>query len=189
MATKRYKILEGALKYLETGNSGNNPQAPAGTALRAYQEIRGKERNATYTRDSESLVGEFIDAAVNPFGVDFDDANKYIIPLSKRVDDLSALSSVRTAGHLLGTVPTEAKRVRGFEPAKAVVSVPDASLDNDNAQSQITLLRYKKKGRRSYVVPFGAGSNTDKVKAVRAEILAALPTNGNYSVSFKDEII
>lgn len=187
MAKKRYKILNGALKYLATSDGQPNPQAPAGTPLRSYQEVRSNERNVSYTRDADSLPEELIDVAINPLGLDFDPANKYIVPISKRSNDFAGLSSARTAGNLITTVPAEAKVVKGFEPAKAVVSVPDTTGTPTTETSQITGLRYVKQPKASYTFPFGIGSATDRTASVRAAILAALPTNGNYSVSWKPE--
>ena len=189
MGTKRFKVLRGAINYLKTSDDAPNPQAPSGTPLRAFQEVISGERNLSYDRRTDSLPEELLNAAVNPFGVDFDAANKYIVPLSKRVSDFSGISAARNAGNLLTTLPAEAQVVKGFEPAKAVVSVPDSSLDDNNALSQITNTRYKKKGARNYTFPIGAGSASDRVKGVQAGILAALPTGGNYSVSFKPEKI
>ncbi|MEM9507539.1 MAG: hypothetical protein AAGA16_07590 [Cyanobacteria bacterium P01_E01_bin.35] len=187
--SKRYKILDGAIKYLRTNNTDPNPQAPAGTPLRSYQEVVSGERSVTYARADESLPEEFIDVAVNPFGVAFDADNKYIVPISKRSNDFTGLSAARTAGHLITTLPANAKKAIGFEPAKAVVSVPDTTGVPQDATSQITGLAYVKQPKASYTFPYGTGAATDRVAEVRGEILAALPTNGNYSVTWKPEKI
>lgn len=185
--TKRYKVLDGALKYLRTDDDDPNPQAPANTPLREYQTWKAGERNIEYEREEDSLPEELLKVVINPFGETFDAENKYIVDLSKRTNDFNGISTLRAAGNIVDVLPDNANNVKGFIPAKCTVAVPDSTKDDPNAESQITKIKYFKKGFRSYTFPYGAGSATDREKTVRNAILDAIPDGSNYTVTFTSE--
>lgn len=185
--TQRFKILNGLLKYLATDDDNPNPQAPAGTPLRAYQEIKAGERRVSYDRPADSNPDELLKVIINPFGEAFAPENKYIVDLSKRVDEATAMNPFKTVAGIVDIIPDNANVVKGFIPAKCVISVPDSTRDNNNARSQITGILYKKKGARSYTIPYGASDATERESTVRAKLLDAVPEGANYSLSFSSE--
>ena len=184
---KRFKILEGALDYLRTQDDGANPDAPTGTPLALYQEWKKGARNVTYDRDDASKPGELLEVSVNPFGLELDGANIYIVPLSKRVKDNIPGTSTLTAANITEEVPNTAKRVKGFIPAKAVISVPSGSTSTQDKTSKLTGVKYAPSNRVSYTIPYGQKTGVVRENAVRAAITEALSTVTGASVTFESE--
>lgn len=187
--TKRFKILDGALNYLRTNSTEANPDAPAGTPLKAYQDWKKGARNVTYDRPDGSNPEKLIDVAVIPFYFDPVETSLTRIPISKRVQDFTGISTLRGAANITVDVPAEVQDLRGFFPAQCTVSVPDASRDNPNAESSLTGVKYNKKGARSYTFPYGASGTAERESDVRANIRAAVPQGANYQLQFTSEKI
>lgn len=186
---KKYKILDGALDYLRTTAEGDNPEAPVGTPLRQYQDWKKGTRNITYTRSADSLPENLIDVAVNPFYYDVSAASLTKTVMSQRTKGFSGINALRTAANITDPVPATATSLRGFFPAQCTVSVPDSTKDDNNATSQLTGLKYKKKGKRSYTFPYGAKADADRESEVRGNIAAAVVADSNYELQFTSEII
>ena len=184
---KRFKVLEGALKYLATSDDAPNPQAPAGTPLRRFQEYKSRERLISYDRAADSMPEELLKVMINPFGEPFEDANKYIVDLSKRVNDATPINVFKVPAGIIEAVTPEANLVKGFIPAKCTISIPDTGRDDNNATSKFTGVKYNKIGKRSYTFPYGASDASDRESTVRGKILDTVPTETNYGITFTSE--
>lgn len=189
MARKRFKILEGALDYLRTPGDDDNPDAPLNTPLRQYQEWRKGTRNVSYTRRDDSLPGEINDASLIPFFFTYEEANRILVPISQRAQNETVMNPFLTAANVDTGDTQPARRYRNFIPAKVTVSVLNAQLNDPNAVSQLTGVTYKKLGKESYTIPYGAKSATTREADVRADIRAAVPEGQNYTLVFESEKI
>lgn len=187
--SKRFKILEGALDYLRTNDEAANPEAPLGTPLRQYQEWRKGARNVTYTRREESLPEQLNDASLIPFFFGYDEANRLIVPISQRAQNASQMNAILTAANVEVAGESPARRFRNFIPAKVTVSIPNATLNKPEEESKLTGVPYRKIGKESYTIPYGAKNATDREADVRADIRAAAPDAGNYQLQFSSEKI
>ena len=187
--TKRFKILNGALDYLRTNDDAPNPDAPSGTPLREFQDWKKGARNVSYDRDNNSLPEQLIDVAIHPFYFDFNAQSLTRTVISKRTLDNSAINALRTAGNITNPVPITVTELSGFFPAQCTVSIPDSTKDNPNATSQLTGVKYNKKGYRSYTFPYGAGADAARESEVRGNIRAAVGNENNYQLQFTSEKI
>ena len=185
--SKRFKILDGALNYLRTTAEGDNPEAPQGTPLREYQEWKKGARNVEYERAPDSLPEALNDVKINPFYYDVGNTNLIIVPLSSRVQEQTSMNPFLGAANIDAGETNPGRRLAGFIPAKCTVAIPDSTKDNDNATSKLTGVKYKKKGFRTYTFPYGANTANPREREVRIRILAAVPENANYTVSFTSE--
>ena len=189
MAKKRFKILDGALDYLRTSDSAANPEAPANTPLKEYQDWKKGARNVTYDRAEDSLPEELIDVAVNPFYFPVTAQSLTLVPISKRTNDFAAIATLRTAANITTPAPATATRLEKFFPAQCTVSVPDTTKNDPDAISKLTGVKYDKKGYRSYTFPYGASADADRESEVRGNIRAALANGSNYQLQFTSEKI
>jgi len=185
--TKRFKILDQALKYLETGAEGANPIAPNGTHLREYQEWKSGERNISYNRTEDSLPEQLLSGLINPFGLTYDAGQKITVPVSKRVNDNNTITALFDEAGLDVTEDVLGVDLTGFIPAKATVSIRATDRDRATETSQITGVKYAKRGFRSYTFPYGAKTATSKEAEVRGAIKAALGDTFTGNVSFTSE--
>ena len=189
MTRKRFKILEGALDYLRTTDEGANPDAPAGTPLKEYQDWKKGARNVSYDRTADSLPEALVDVAINPFYFDVTAQSLTRVPISKRVLDFTGINAARNAGNITTAVTPVIQELAGFFPAQCTVSIPDTTKDNANATSKLTGVKYKKKGFRSYTFPYGAKADAARESIVRGEIRAAIGNDNNYQLQFTSEKI
>jgi hypothetical protein len=91
---KRFRALEQGLKYLRVGTSDTNPQAPAGTPLRQYQDWKAGTRTITYTREAASKPGKILKVGVNPFAYPVSAESLALVSLSKRANDNSSANTI-----------------------------------------------------------------------------------------------
>lgn len=189
MARKRFKILEGALDYLRTNDEAANPDAPAGTPLKEYQDWKKGARNVSYDRPADSLPEALVDVAINPFYFDVSAQSLTRVPISRRVLNFAGISTVRNAANITTSITPIVQELAGFFPAQCTVSIPDSTRDNDNAESKLTGVKYKKKGFRSYTFPYGAKADANRESAVRGEIRTAVGNNNNFQLQFTSEKI
>ena len=184
---KRFKILDGALDYLRTTDEGDNPDAPAGTPLKLYQDWKKGSRNVTYTRAGNSLPGELVTVVINPFGLELDGTNLYKVPLSKRTQENLPGAAPLTAANIATDVPSTAKQIRNFLPAKATVSVPSGSTTTTPVSSKLTGIPYKPSNRVSYTFPYGKKTGVLLEASVRADITNAFNGLTDVQISFESE--
>ena len=187
--SKRFKILDGALDYLRTAGDDANPDAPAGTPLKQYQDWKKGARNVTYTRDTQSLPEELVEVAINPFYYDVSAQSLTRVPISRRTLEYAPVNALRAAGNITSPAPNTATNLEKFFPAQCTVSIPDTTRNSPNATSQLTGVRYNKKGYRSYTFPYGASTDATRESEVRGNIKAALPADNNYQLQFTSEKI
>lgn len=185
--SRRFKILEGALDYLRTSAETDNPDAPAGTPLKLYQDWKKGARNVTYVRAAASKPGELLEVAVNPFGLALDGANIFRVPLSKRAKDNTPGAGTLVAANIVQEVPNTAKENRGFLPAKATISVPSGSTSTGLETSKLTGVKYRANNKVSYTIPYGKKTGVLVESEVRAAILGAVGNVTGAQVTFESE--
>ncbi|BAY15702.1 hypothetical protein NIES21_15210 [Anabaenopsis circularis NIES-21] len=187
---KRFNNLEAALRYLQgTGTDTTTiPTAPAGSQLAEYQEWRARKRVVDYTRDAASKPGTLEEAVIKPFGLPTADAKEFLVDFSKRAKDKLTDTGVDVAALNHVASPTDAQRVIGFTPAKAIVTIY-ATGDGTPTPSKITGRKYNKKNNNSYTLPFGRGTDDPSYSQAKSTIVTAV-SNGSTSrgVSFQPEI-
>ena len=84
---KRFKTLNAALTYLRPTSGGDDaavPDAPAGTALKKYQDYRSGKVRLDYTRANSSLPGETKIISLRPFALDKESTVKVTTTVSTR---------------------------------------------------------------------------------------------------------
>lgn len=187
MASKRFKVLNSALDYLRTTDEGLNPDAPAGTPLRLYQDWKKGARNISYTRAATSRPDELLTVAVNPFGLLLETVNLYKVPLSKRTKERVPGTNPLVAAGIVEEVPAGAKKVRDFVPAKATVSVPSGSTSTTPETSKLTGVKYQPSNKISYTFPYGKKTGELLESSVRANITGAFGSVANSQISFTSE--
>jgi hypothetical protein len=189
---KRFNNLDAALKYLRktgTGDTGEAPDAPAGSQLAQYQKYKGGKIAVTYTRAAGSNPKAIDELIVKPFALGGGTGETALVGVSRRAKEKIGETGV-ALGDLNATEPTasnSANRIFGFSPAKAVVNI--SATTTTNPTSKITGRPYKKRASESYTFPFGRASATDTY-AGRKEIILARVSAGdnNRGVSFDAEI-
>lgn len=186
---KRFKNLEAALNYLRSTSddgTGVNPQAPAGSQLRRYQEWVAGERSISYTRAAASKPGRIDELAILPFARP--SGPKLIVPVSQRAISNINVTGLSTTELNVSTELNLAVVRRGFKPAQANVTLLGSGTGSDN--SKITGRRYIKKGNRTYTLPFGAKATGDdrSFATVMDEIRAKILEGNTRSVSFTPEV-
>ena len=186
---KRFKILKGGLKYLRTESDDANPDAPAGTPLREFQDYIRGAKNVTYTRANDSLPEELLEIAINPFYFAVNANSLTKVPISKRTKDFTGISALRNAAGITDPVPETATSLENFFPAQCTASIRDASKDDNNARSELTGVKYKKKGYRNYTFPYGATTENDREGEARAAIIAAAGADSGLQLQFTSEKI
>lgn len=189
MAKRRFSRLSYALKSLQSplGGTDNNPVT--GSILANYKDFRDGKTVVNYTRAPESLPGNLVEIAVNPFFKVLDATTPARVKISKRVLDQAGLSSVRTAANILTTVPEGAVELKNYVPAKAIVFIPGVQ-SNTKKPSQITGVTYNPKEGNSYTIPFGQATGEIYEGEVRGLILTAVAGIGGAiksTVTFTSE--
>ena len=189
---KRFNNLDAALKYLRktgTGDTGEAPDAPAGSQLEQYQKFKGGKIAITYTRDNNSKPGSFDELIVKPFALGGGADDNALIGVSKRAKDAIANTGLALTD-LNATEPSgtaTAQRIFGFQPAKAIVNISQTA--TGNATSQITGRPYKKRNASSYTLPFGKKAATTTYAEAKAAILSKVVAgDNNRGVSFDSEV-
>ena len=184
---KRFSRLEAALKYIRTGQGVTAVDAPAGSALREYQDWKAGRRVINYTRDPNSNPDKILQVSINPFGYAVDAANLAICPFSQRARNSSVGTALIGAANVTIGTPAGAQDLKGFIPAKATIFAGTGSTGGTEEPSEITGLRYKKKPGASYTVPYGAAPGKIQESEVRKDIRTAIAGVANATVSFKSE--
>ena len=185
--TKRFRVLNAAIKYLATSAADDRPQAPAGSYLREYQDWRAGLREVSYTRNTTSNPDKLLKVAINPFGYTIGTANQALTTLSKRTENYAKVAGVRTAANIELELVDDAKPVIGFVPAKATVFAGTGTTTTVTGGSKITGVVYKKRNGASYTFPYGASSTNPREINVREAILTVVKDEENTSVSFTSE--
>lgn len=187
----RFKRLTYALRAIQspTFTTGGTPaQPPAGSVLENFKRFYAKEVVPSYPRAADSLPGSLDDVNVHPFAAAYDAATGILVPLSARAQTNFAASGI-TATDLGHDSTNDASPRRGFQPARAVVSVVDPAATETTETSQITGVRYKTKKPDSYTFPFGQQNATTNTREKDAQdaIRTAVSAAANRSVSFRSE--
>lgn len=186
---RRFSRLDYALALLRnpTATSTPAPEPPAGSALHNYYEYATRAKKITINRSSDSLPETYVDVTLQPFGLPVNVANEYKVDISQRVAD--NLANVGNAALYHHKAVTETHKYRlGFIPAKAIVN--NVGTTTTTPTSQITGLRYKTKGGKSYTIPFGAATATEAFEVVVQSAIAAgiAALADKHTVSFTPEI-
>lgn len=184
---KRFKNLNAALNYLRTPGTEDNPDAPANTPLKQYQDWRKGARNVTYTRDAASLPGELLPVALQPFGLALEDATLTRVPISKRAKEQVPGTGTLTAANISEDGATTAVTRIGFKPAQAVITVANGGATPQPIPSKITGVPYTPSNAKSYTLPYGKKTGVLLEVDVRAAILVALAGVAGVSVTFDSE--
>lgn len=188
MARKRFKILEGALDYLRTDSTDDNPDAPTGTPLKFYQDWRKGSRNVNYERLDSSKPGEIKDAGIIPFGGANLEDNRIKVPISLRASNSAVGQDALTVANTLTEDVEALVAAKNFEPAKAIITVPFNDTRTGDPISKLTGLKYKRSNRTSYTIPYGASTTYDREGQVRAAITAAVTAaNSSAEIQFVSE--
>ena len=187
MATKRFKILDGALDYLRTTDEGVNPDAPTGTPLKLYQDWKKGARNVTYERTAASKPGELLTVSIVPFGLAEADTAGYRVPLSLRAKNNIPGTNTLVAANIQQDVPPGADDAYGFVPAKATITVPSGTNSTAEVTSKLTGVKYAPSNTVSYTIPMGQKTTTTREIRVREAILAAVSDVAGVGVSFTSE--
>lgn len=188
---KRFKTLDGALKYLRSTSDDagtTNPDAPAGSQLRLYQDYKSGKRTVEYTRAAGSKPGSLDSVVVKPFAFAAADTTLYIVPYSARVK-----SSLTATGLSLDTLGSSEELTNGidaygFIPAKVTVSVRSGTTTS-TPDSKLTGKKYTKKGTTAtYTLAFGRTTGNPSYSEQKAALLAAVTADANRGASFKPEV-
>lgn len=186
---KRFKNLKYALKTLRAPNSTQPvPDAPSGSIAREFQDYQAGKRVIEYTRAEDSKPEQILTVSILPFYYAGEAGKETLVPFSKRTSDRSDLNPIKTAcNHVVASVDTHLN-LNNFIPAKAVVTVYSGT--ETQAASQITGVRYQKKGAKSYTFPYGASTGSAAERDIRNDILLAVDAlQSDTSVSFSSEKI
>lgn len=188
MTKKRFSRLKYALTTLRTPNStGETPDAPAGTVAKNFQDFAGGKTKLTYPRAEGSKPGEILTVSVLPFYYAGATGRETLVAQSKRADDQATMDGVQTACNQIAADLETHSRLADFIPAKATVFDFDSTSTTET--SQITGLRYEKRGGASYTFPYGASATETAERNVRQDIITAVNAIGTASVSFTSEKI
>ena len=184
---KRFSRYEFALEVIRTNNDPDTATiAPPNTPLEQYQKYTKGDFVPTYTRAEDSLPEKIETARIIPFGVTTTGASNYIVPFSKRARE-EALNGIITACNHADAPDVTDVEAQGFTPAKAVIVVPGTGTEQE-AESQITGRKYKKKPKRTFTYPYGKSTSNEFERNVRTVILqAALAANNDAKVTFSSE--
>ena len=189
---KRFNNLDAALKYLRKtgeGDTGEAPDAPAGSQLAQYQKYKGRKIAITYTRENSSKPGSIDELIVRPFALGGTPTDTALVGISKRAKENIANTGLNLAD-LSASEPSgnsNTKRIFGFSPAKAIVTI---SRDGTTTPtSKITGRPYKKRAANSFTFPFGKKEAVTNYATKKGEILAKVSAgDNNRGVSFESEV-
>jgi hypothetical protein len=149
------------------------------TAYTNYKTWEDRAQPTNYTRSAASNPGGYIRMAVIPFGAAA--TQSLIIKVSKRAN--TELDTI-IATHASDTL-TDALRLPGFEPAKAIVFRGTGGTEAET--SRITNQSYKKRTGVTYTHGFGAKTSTEREYDAQTEITTAVMATTNSSISFTPE--
>lgn len=185
--SKRFTRLEAALKYIRPPRGTAVEDAPAGTALRLYQDWKAGKRVIEYTRDEGSNPDRILKVAVNPFGYPAADGNLAIVPISQRASLSAVGAAIQTAANIEENIDLGAQELTGFIPAKATIFAGSGTTTLVANGSEITGIPYRKRNGASFTIPYGRSVGMPTEIEVRNAIKAALVASPNATVSFKSE--
>jgi hypothetical protein len=153
--------------------------------LANFQEYDREEKALTYVRDAASKPEQLIQIAIFPFAFAGEAGTGSIVRVSKRATAEAGASAVTAvANHAVVDLEDHSYR-RRFIPAKATVF--NGTGNYGEGTSQITGVKYAKRGGTSYTIPYGASAGDPAEGQVRKKILTAVSTDSKNSVSFKSE--
>ncbi len=184
---RRYKNYRFALKTLVNPETGIASTPATGTALANFQEYISGQKKVSYERADGSKPGQLIKVAINPFALPLAATSLVKIPFSKRTNDNTNITTVKTACNH-NDASSVLLTLNGFIPAKAVVFVAGGTAPATDPKSQITGVAYKPKAGNSYSLPYGQKTGKLTESEVRADILAAVEgLSSDATVSFDSE--
>ena len=188
---KRFNNLIAALKLLRNPTaspSDEAPDAPAGSALREYQNYVQKKVAVTYTRAASSKPGSLIIIAIKPFALPSTDTTTVRTDLSERAQGSFATFGLSAAELGIDTTLNDNdKTLAGFRPAKAICRNITGTTTTTQT-SKITKRPYKTKANASFTFPFGRTTAAPTFGQAKADILASVASSGgNKSVTFLPE--
>lgn len=191
--TKRFKVLDKALKYCRVGTGTSAVSTPpAGSPLEQFQKYKDGAIQPDYAqfRSDSSNPGEISRTTIAPFGYPPAQSTRFKVPFSNRTKTRQSVASLLTACNLdsTQTILDAAQEVTGFIPAKATIFIPTSS--TTTRTSELTGIQYERIGGESYTFPYGRSSSTEYESEVRAAVaIAAQAINDKYTVSYSPEKI
>lgn len=187
---RRFNNLDAALKYLrstsdDTGTT--NPDAPAGSQLRLYQDYKAGKRTVTYTRATASKPGAADEVVIKPFGLPAADTDEYLTSVSSRSKAALATAGLSLTDLGASDTLTNGKTIIGFVPARVTVT-SQTGTTTTLTDSKLTGRKYNKNTSKvTYTYPFGRTSGNPSYSEQKAAILAAVTASTSRSASFKPE--
>ncbi|QYX30064.1 hypothetical protein [Sphaerospermopsis torques-reginae] len=190
--SKRFNNLDAALKYLrspEAAPDAEIPDAPAGTALRKYQDYKAGKVIIQYTRAQDSLPGTLNLVTIKPFG--YLPASTVLVRVTLSNRSAGQYSTVGLTEAALGITKIAAENdtsieLAGFKPARCTVrnTTGTSAAPKD---SKITGLKYKVKAGATYTFPLGRTTQKASYFEQKSAIIALVETQATRSVSFTPE--
>ncbi|HBL10171.1 MAG TPA: hypothetical protein DD379_01810 [Cyanobacteria bacterium UBA11162] len=167
------------------GETGQTPDAPAGTRLRYYQDWRKGAREVNYVRVAASNPGKLESTVIELFSVAGTN-NKATAKYSKRSGD--AVTSIGLSPTALGYGTVNANFLGSYTPAKITVYTGGAR-STTSTPSKLTGKPYKGRTQaKTYTLPFGKTSaNPSYAEAAKALITAAKAAATVVGASCKPE--
>jgi hypothetical protein len=139
---KRFNKLNAALKYLRPLSGGENatvPDAPAGTALKKFQDYKSGKIKVEYTRSNSSKPGETLDVSLRPFAFPAADARTILTTISTRAKSSFVTFELDLAKLGLDETPEPtAIEMAGFKPARAICKHTTGTTPGAATTSKIT---------------------------------------------------
>lgn len=190
---KRFNKLKAALRYLRPLSGGENattPDAPAGTALKKFQDYLSGKTKIEYTRSNSSKPGEILDVSLRPFAFAAADARTIRTTISTRAQ--SNIGTFELSLVQLGldeTPEATAIEMVGFKPARAICRHTTGTTPGSPISSKITGQSYRTKAATTYTFPVGRTTNEPTWAEQRSVIANKIELlSGTKSVSFKPEV-
>ncbi|HAX78980.1 MAG TPA: hypothetical protein DCY88_24950 [Cyanobacteria bacterium UBA11372] len=186
---KRFSALQRALNLLRpqgtAGESGQTPDAPAGTRLRYYQDWRKGAREVSYTRVAASNPGKLESTTIELFTIGGTN-NKATAKYSKRSGDV--VTNIGLSPTALGYGTVAANFLGNYVPAKITVYTGGAR-STTSTPSKLTGKPYKGRTQaKTYTLPFGKTStNPTYGEAAKALIAAAKAASTVVGASCRPE--
>jgi hypothetical protein len=190
---KRFNRLTAALKYLRPLSGGEGatvPDAPAGTALKKFQDYKSGKVKVEYTRSNSSRPGEILDVALRPFAFPAADTRTLRTTMSTRARSGFTTFELDFAKLGLDDTPEPtAIQMAGFKPARAICRNTTGTTPGSLTPSKITGQSYRSRAAVTYTFPIGrttAEPTWGEQKSAIANKIEGL--SGTKSVSFKPEV-
>jgi len=187
----RFKRLKYALRAIQSPTftgSGTPAQPPPGSVLENFKRFYAREVIPSYPIDTNDNLRTKSTVNVHPFAYTYAPETGIVVPYADRAAGSAAVAAAGTAnlGHDGDNAGTPR---RGFQPAKAVVSIVDPAATATTPTSQITGIKYKKRSKDSFTLPFGQSNATTRTreKEVQDAIRASVVATANRAVSFRSE--